>query len=57
MLRSNLSSTMQSKTASGNKYAAIKPGTKVECLAVSGNWIKISGGWICCRSGDEIYVK
>ena len=57
VLRSNLSSTMQSKTASGNKYAVIKPGTKVECLAVSGNWIKISGGWICCRSGDEVYVK
>ena len=57
VLRKKLSKTMKKKTASGNKYAVLKPGAKVKCLKVSGNWIKISGGWICCRSGDEIYVK
>ena len=57
VLRSSLSKSMKSKTATGNKYAVLKPGSKVTCNQVSGNWIKISGGWICCRSGDEIYVK
>ena len=57
VLRSKLSKSMKKKTASGNKYAILKPGVKVKCTKVSGDWIKISGGWICCRSGDEIYVK
>ena len=57
VLRSSLSSTMKNKTASGNKYAVLKPGEKVECLKVSGSWMQISGGWICCQSGDEVYVK
>ena len=57
VLRSKLSKAMKKKTASGNKYAVLKPGVKVKCLKVKGNWIKISGGWICTKSGDEIYVK
>ena len=40
-----------------NKYAVLKPGVKVKCLKVSGSWMKISGGWICCREGSDIYVK
>ena len=54
--RSSLSSAMKKKTLSGT-YAVLKPGVKVKCKKVSGNWIKISGGWICCKSGDEIYVE
>ena len=54
--RSNLSKSMKKKTKAG-KYAVLKPGSKVKCTKVSGDWIKISGGWICCRSGDEVYVK
>ena len=57
VLRSKLSKTMKKKTASGNKYAILKPGEKVKCLKVSGDWMKISGGWICCRMEDEVYVK
>ena len=57
VLRKNLSRSMKKKTATGNKYAVLKPGSKVKCLKVSGDWIKISGGWICCRQGDEVYVK
>jgi GH25 family lysozyme M1 (1,4-beta-N-acetylmuramidase) len=57
VLRDDLSDTMKKKTADGNKYAVLKPGVKVKCLKVSGNWMKISGGWICCKEGDEIYVK
>lgn len=56
VIRSNLSSTMQSKTYSGT-YAVLKPGAKVKCLKISGSWMKIDGGWICCKYGDEIYVK
>lgn len=53
--RSRLSKSMKKKTFSG-KYAVLKPGSKVKCKKVSGNWIKISGGWICCKSSGEIYV-
>ena len=57
VLRSDLSDSMRAKTAEGNKYAVLKPGVKVKCLKVSGSWMKISGGWICCREGSDIYVK
>ena len=57
VLRNDLSDTMKKKTADGNKYAVLKPGEKVKCLKISGNWMKVSGGWICCKQEDEIYVK
>ena len=56
VIRSNLSSSMQSKTYSGT-YAVLKPGVKVKCLKLSGSWMKIDGGWICCKYDDEIYVR
>ena len=57
VLRADLSDAMKKKTADGNKYAILKPAEKVKCLKISGNWMKVSGGWICCRSEDELYVK
>lgn len=54
--RKNLSSSMKKKVKSGT-YAVLKPGVKVKCTKVSGNWIKISGGWVCGYSGGETYVK
>jgi hypothetical protein len=48
---------MKKKTVSGNINAVLKPGVKVKCLKVSGNWIKISGGWICCGEDGEYYIK
>lgn len=54
--RSKLSKSMKKKTFK-TKYAVLKPGKKVKCKKVSGDWIKISGGWICCRMGNEVYVK
>lgn len=54
--RSSLSSTMKKKTCDGI-YSVLKPGAKVKCKKVKGDWMKISGGWICCREGDDIYVK
>ena len=57
VLRNDLSDTMKKKTDADNKYAVLKPGAKVKCLKVSGNWMKISGGWICTRMEDEVYVK
>lgn len=53
---SALSASMQKKTT-GDLYAVLKPGAKVKCKKVKGDWMKISGGWICCREGDDIYVK
>lgn len=54
--RSSLSAAMKKKTYEGTN-AVLKEGAKVKCKKVKGDWIKISGGWICCREGDEIYVK
>lgn len=54
--RSSLSKDMKKKTYS-LKYAVLRPGKKVKCKKVSGNWIKVSGGWICCKMGGEVYVK
>ena len=31
--------------------------TDCTILDFEGNWMKVSGGWICCKSEDEIYVK
>jgi hypothetical protein len=38
-------------------YAVLKKGTEVTVLQVSGNWIRIPSGWICCKEGSEIYIK
>ena len=54
--RKKLSSGMKKKCSSGT-YAVLKKGKKVKCTGVSGNWMKISGGWICCREGSSVYVK
>ena len=56
VLRKNLSKGMKKKCVKG-KYAVLKKGQKVKCLKVKGSWIKISGGWICCREGGSVYVK
>jgi len=45
------------KNSTGSTYAVLKKGTKVTCQKISGNWMKIPSGWICTRSGNEIYVK
>ena len=54
--RSKLSKSMKKKCYSG-KYAVLKKGKKVKCKKVSGNWMKVSGGWICCGEGSSLYVK
>lgn len=54
--RSSLSKTMKKKTFDGT-YAVLKPGVKVKCKKVKGDWIKVSGGWICGIYGDDVYVK
>lgn len=54
--RSKLSKTMQKKTYSVKK-AVLKPGERVKCKKVQGDWMKIAGGWICIRIGNEIYIK
>lgn len=54
--RADLSDAMKKKTYSGT-YAVLMPGAKIKCKKVSGKWIKISGGWVCCGIGDDVYVK
>lgn len=45
------------KSAQSGTYAVLNKGTKVTCQKVSGNWIKIPSGWICCKSGNSVYVR
>lgn len=45
------------KHSQGGTYAVLNKGTKVTCLEVSGNWIRIPSGWICGKEGNEIYIK
>lgn len=37
--------------------ALLQKGTKVKCLEMSGNWMRISSGWICVNDGKEVLVK
>lgn len=39
------------------EYAVLKPGSKVTCLEMKGNWMKIASGWICVKLGSEVLVK
>lgn len=54
--RSELSADAK-KHAQNGTYAVLNEGTEVTCQAVKGNWIKIASGWICTKSGSDIYVK
>jgi hypothetical protein len=54
--RSKLSKTMQKKTYSVST-AVLMPGVTVKCKKVQGDWMKIAGGWICCKDGNEYYVR
>ena len=45
------------KHAQPGTYAVLKKGTEVTCQQVSGNWIKIPSGWICCKEGSNTYIK
>lgn len=40
-----------------NKSAVLKKGAVVNCLEVSGNWIKLASGWICGRTDSCNYVE
>lgn len=50
-------------TADGKKHATktsggatLKKGTEVTCLEISGDWMRIPSGWVCCRQGNEVYI-
>ena len=53
--RSELSDSDKLKSAEGDA-AVLKEGALVDCQEVSGDWMRIESGWICCREGDEIYI-
>lgn len=38
-------------------YACLQNGTVVTCLQISGNWMRIPSGWICCKMGNAVYVR
>lgn len=50
-------------TADGRKhaqnftYAVLKKGTRVTCLQIAGNWMKIPSGWVCCKQGGAVYIR
>lgn len=45
------------KNALSGTYAVLKKGTKVTCLQIKGDWMKIPSGWVCCKEGTKIYIK
>jgi phi LC3 family holin len=45
------------KHAQNGDHAVLRKGTQVTCMAVKGSWIKIPSGWICCKSGSDVYVR
>lgn len=53
--RSELSESEVIK-ASGEEDALIKAGAIVYCEEVSGDWMRIESGWICCREGENVYI-
>ena len=54
--RSELTAEGRRSAKVGSK-AIMKKGTQVTCLEISGDWMRVPSGWICCRDGDDIYVK
>jgi len=54
--RSELTADARKHSQEGT-YAVLNKGTKVTCLEVSGNWIRIPSGWICGKEGSEVYIK
>lgn len=50
-------------TADGKRHATrayggatLMKGTAVTCLEVSGDWMRIPSGWVCCRQGSTVYI-
>ena len=54
--RSNLTKDAK-KHATMSSDAKLKKGTVVTCLQVSGNWMRIPSGWICCKPGNVAASK
>lgn len=54
--RTELTSDAQ-KNAQKQTYAVLNKGTRVTCLQIAGNWMKIPSGWICIRSGSAVYIS
>ena len=37
--------------------ALLQKGSRVTCLEMSDNWMRIESGWICVNDGKEVLVK
>ena len=53
--RDELSEADKEKAVSGNE-AVLAEGSKVKCLEINGDWIRIESGWICCKDPETRYV-
>lgn len=49
--------TMGRAYSQNQTNAVLKTGTRVTCLQITGNWMKIPSGWICIRSGGAVYIS
>lgn len=43
--------------ALAGRLACLRAGTKITCLEVRGNWMRIPSGWICTSQGSRIFVR
>lgn len=48
---------LQSVGDNDGATAGLKKGSTVECLEVSGNWMRIPSGWICIYDGKDQLVR
>jgi len=49
--------TMGRAYSQNQTNAVLKTGTRVTCMQIIGNWMKIPSGWICIRSGGAVYIS
>lgn len=54
--RSELTTDGKNHSVAG-KNAVLRAGTVVTCLEYKNNWMRIPSGWVCCREGNDIYIK
>ena len=55
--RSELTSEDYAKSVDTKTDAVIAKGSRITCLEMSGNWMRISSGWVCVEDEGEILVK
>lgn len=57
ILKRNQLTSEDMANAHNGDLAVLKKGSKVTCLEMKDNWMRISSGWICVEDNGEVFVK